>query len=360
MSVIINLLLFLILLVLIVAIHEWGHYIAAKAFNVYVPEYSIGMGKALYKKKGKETTFSIRCLPIGGYCAIAQDVGVLDETTDVEMIEVPKERTLAGIAKWKKIIIMLAGVTMNFILAILIMGLVYLSFGQAKVSPKPIVSTVVEGSPADLAGLKANDEIKEITLANGYSLKPSTFSELTDFMSLYTEGDITLEVNRDNETLTIKVTPTLNDEGSYILGITSHEYDTVDVNILNCWGLGINYLWEMTKLIWTTLLGLFRGVGYENLSGPVGIYTATSQAVSLGSEYYFVLIAAFSLNVGIFNLIPIPALDGGRVVLTIIEAIIKKPIPKKVEEYIMTGSVILFLLLFVFATGQDILRLFNK
>ena len=116
----------------------------------------------------------------------------------------------------------------------------------------------------------------------------------------------------------------------------------------------------MTKIIWTTLLGLFRGVGLNNLSGPVGIYQATSVAVSGGVVSYFSLLAVLSLNVGIFNLIPIPALDGGRVVLTLIEAIIRRPIPKKIENVIMTISVLIFIALMLFATGSDIIRLFAR
>ena len=358
MSTIVNILLFIILLISIISIHEFGHYIAAKAFNVYVPEYSIGMGKALYKHKGKETTFSIRMLPIGGYCAIAQDVGMIDETTDVEIKEVEKERTLAGISKWKKIIILLAGVFMNFVLALVVMSLVYLSVGKVSVSPKPIINEVVENSPAEKAGLLKDDEITKITLENGYSISPNSFNELSDFFSMYESGDVILTVNRNGETLIIKLTPDTS-EGKAIIGIRPYDYSTVTVNFFNCWKYGSQYLLEMTKLLWTTLIGLFRGVGLNNLSGPVGIYSATSNAVSLGSIYYFVLIAVFSLNVGVFNLIPIPALDGGRVVLTLIEAIIRKPINKKVEEYIMTASVILFLLLFIFATFQDVIKLFN-
>ncbi len=358
MSVVVNILLFIILLISIISIHEFGHYIAAKAFNVYVPEFSIGMGKALYQKKGKETTFSIRMLPIGGYCAIAQDVGTFDENIDVEYKEVEKERTLAGISKWKKIIVLLAGVFMNLLLALVIMSMVYLNIGQVSVSPKPIIKEVLADSPAERAGLLKDDEITKISLDNGYSISPSTFSELSNFFALYESGDVTLNVLRNNENIVIEVTPDVND-GQVSLGISSYEYSIDKVNIINCFKYGGQYLIEMTKLMWTTIIGLFRGVGLNNLSGPVGIYSATSNAVSLGPLYYFVLISVFSLNIGLFNLIPIPALDGGRILLTLIEAIIKKPINKKVEEYIMTASVVLFLLIFIFTTFHDVIKLFN-
>ena len=357
METIINILLFILLLVIIVTIHEFGHFIAAKVFNVYVPEFSIGMGKAIYQHKFKETTFSIRCLLIGGYCAIAQDEDTVDETTEVKMEKVDKSRTMSGISKIKKIIILLAGVIMNVLLAIVVMSMIYLSIGKTYESPKPIINEVVENSPAENAGLMKDDEITKVTLENGYSISPSTFSDVQDFMSIYKEGEVTFTIKRNEESFDVKITPIKSDD-SYIIGIKAYESSIVSINFINCWKYGFMYLVEMTKIMWTTILGLFRGVGYDNLSGPVGMYTATSEAISYGSVYYFVYLAMFSLNIGILNLIPIPALDGGRIVLTIIEAIIRKPIPKKVEEYIMAASVILFVLIFVYVTGHDIIKLF--
>ncbi|MBR2578489.1 MAG: site-2 protease family protein, partial [Erysipelotrichaceae bacterium] len=295
----------------------------------------------------------------GGYCAMAGDnETALEETPDAEALEIPEERTLTGIAKWKKIIILLSGVFMNFLLALLVVGLVYLSVGKVAVSPKPVINEVKEGYPAYDAGLMKDDEIIEARLANGYTLAPETFAEFSDFLLLYEEGEIELTVKRGDETLNIGITPRYDEEAaSYKIGITSYEYDLADVNIFNCFTLAFSYLKEMTKLIWTAILGLFKGVGLNNLSGPVGIYNVTSEAVSYGLSSYFLLAAVLSLNIGIFNLVPIPALDGGRVVLTVIEAVIRKPIPKKIENFIMTISVILFIVIFIFATSQDILKL---
>ena len=356
---IVTFILFILMLTAIISIHEFGHLLAAKIFGVYVTEYSIGMGKQLYSHKGKETTFSIRLLPIGGYCAMVGDSDTSLETSpDVDIDSIPPERTLTGIAKWKKIIILLAGVFMNFVLALVIVSMVYLSMGKANVSPRAIINEVSAGSPAESAGLLKDDEIISARLENGYSIEPATFAELSDFLTLYEEGDIELVVLRNGEKMEIAVTPVYNEEmGSYKMGISSYAYDTVDVDIFNCFSLAMSYLSEMTKLIWTSLLGLFKGVGLNNISGPVGIYNATSQAVSYGAVSYFLLGAVLSLNVGIFNLIPIPALDGGRVVLTVIEAIIGRPIPPKLENIIMTASVLLFILIMVFATTHDIFRL---
>lgn len=354
------------MLTAIISIHEFGHFLAAKLFGVYVFEYSIGMGKKLYSKKGKETTFSIRLLPIGGYCAMVGDTSTTLEEDDevmkdVDLSSIPAERTLNGIAKWKKIIILLSGVFMNFILALVIVAMVYLSLGTVYNPAKPVIKEALINYPAYEAGIRNDDYIKEIKYDNGYALAPESFSDISDFLSIYEGGDITLTVDRKGEILEFKVTPVYDEaSSSYKIGINSYEYEEVKVNIINCFGFAASYLWLMLKLIWTALLGLIRGVGLNNLSGPVGIYQATSKAVSYGFSTYILLVAVLSLNIGFFNLIPIPALDGGRVVLTIIEAIIKKPIPKKVESFIMAASVLLFLALLLIATSSDIFKMIGN
>lgn len=363
MKTILTIILFILMLTAIISIHEFGHFITAKLFGVYVFEYSIGMGKKLFSRKGKETVFSIRLLPIGGYCSMAGDNDNEIEANpeiDVDIKDIPFNRTLLGIAKWKKIIILLAGVFMNFVLALIITSMIFLSNGKYVQSPKPIINEVYVNYPAANAGILKDDEVIKIELENGYSIKPTTFNDVSTLLSAYESGDITFTINRNNEIKEIKVTPIYNeDEGRYIVGITSYEGEIIDINFFNSFKFGFLYLISMAKLIWTTLIGLFRGVGLNNLSGPIGIYNATSEAVSYGFKNYLLLAGILSLNVGIFNLIPIPALDGGRVVLTIIEALIRKPIPKKVESVIMTISVLIFVLIMVFATGNDIFRLFR-
>ena len=353
-----NFILFILMLMAIIVVHEFGHFIVAKMFNIYVPEFSIGMGKALYQRKGKETTFSIRLLPIGGYCAIANTPDDFDEKIEVETEKVDVSRTLAGISKFKKILILLAGVIMNGVLALVIMAMVFLSIGQVGVSPSSKVEKVVADSPAENAGLMAGDYIKKLEFDNGYSMTIDTYGDLSDFMSLYKSGDITVTVDRNGDNKTLTLSPGTNDGNTY-LGIAFGTYGVEKVTFLSSFKYGFNYLKEMTLLLVTMLLGLFRGVGLDQLSGPVGVYKATSDAINSGAIYYFVLAASLSLNVGIFNLIPIPALDGGRIVLTLIEAIIRRPISKKVESYIIGLSYALFLLLFIYVTGQDLFKLFK-
>lgn len=354
-----NILLFLFLLLGIVIVHEFGHLLAAKFFNVYCSEFSIGMGPLLYRHKGKETDLTVRLFPIGGFVAIAGDSeNELESTVDVQ---VPFERTMKGIARWKRCIIMLAGVMMNFILALLIIVGIMLYNGHIYNSPEAIIQEVLLSSPAEAADLKVGDKITNVTLPNGQTYEIADINDFSSCLTLYSgEEGVLLKVARDGDTLEIRVFPEyLSDENRYYVGFKTGEYQLVDVNLLNVWGMAAAYLWDIACMIAVTFLGLFRGIGFENLSGPVGIYQATSEAASAGSMTYLTLIAVISLNIGIFNLLPLPIMDGGRVVLLLIEGLIGKPLNKKIETAIMNISVILLLLLLIFATSQDFLRLFS-
>lgn len=346
---------FLLLLCMIILIHEAGHLIAAKIFGVYCYEYSFGMGPLLLKKKGKETQYSLRLLPIGGYVAMA---GETDGDELYPDVVVPEGRRITEIAPWKKIIIMLAGVFMNFVLAFLIFSLVILSQGQYTTSPKAIVASVVEDSPALKAGFQEGDKIISITKEDGSSCNPDTFLDMQSFSSGYS-GVETYEVERDGEVITISCTPEYNEESdSYLIGIQGEAAVVNDVNILNCWKYGIDEMYSITKLMLTTLKALiFHGSGLNQLSGPVGIYEATETYASYGIATFMLLVAQLSLNVGIFNLLPLPVLDGGQVVITVLEWITHRTFSQKVKMGIMIACWVLLIGLMVFVTWNDISRL---
>lgn len=346
---------FLLLLSAIILIHEAGHLVAAKIFGVYCYEYSFGMGPLLLKHKGKETQYSLRLLPIGGYVAMA---GETDGDELYPDVVVPEGRRITEIAPWKKIIIMLAGVFMNFVLAFMIFSLVILSQGQYATSPKAVVASVVEGSPAEEAGFEAGDKIISITKEDGSSVKPETFLDMQSFSSGYS-GVETYEVERNGEVITISCTPEYDEEDdAYYIGITGESATVNDVNILNCWAYGLDEMHSITKLMLTTLKGLiFHGSGVDQLSGPVGIYEATETYASYGFAYFLLLVGQLSLNVGIFNLLPLPVLDGGQVVITVLEWITGKQFSTKVKTGIIIVCWILLIGLMLFVTWNDISRL---
>ncbi len=353
-----TIILFIILMTVLISVHELGHLIAAKIFNVYCGEYSIGMGPKIYSHQFKETNFSIRALPIGGFVSMAGDEeNGLETKTDTT--NVPFERTLNGVAKWKKIIIMYAGIFMNFVLAILIYSGILLYNGSYAKDTKPIISSVVENYPAYNAGLQEGDIITHIEFDNGASMSPKTYSELSIFaLSYYEDGPWHLKVLRDGETLDYDIDPILEDN-RYVIGITfSNTYvNYVDINIFNCLIYGFEYALMIVRITVNSLITLLKGVKLDSLSGPIGIYTTVKTANDYGLLYYLQLIAMISINVAAFNTLPLPVLDGGRAFLLLIEIIIGRPISKKTEEIIMQISVALILMLFVYVSFNDIGRL---
>lgn len=319
--------LFLLLLSLIIVIHELGHLAAAKKFNVYCYEFSFGMGPKLWSRKGKETEYCIRAIPIGGYVSMAGENDGMEEM--YPDIHVDESRTITAQKPWKKIIIMLAGVFMNFLLAWVIFSMIILGNGAYRLSPKAEVGSVVADSPAEKAGFQAGDEILKIDAADGSSIEPTSFLDMQLFMP--TDGsEMTYTIQRGEETISIQVTPEYSEsEQTYLIGITAPDSETVAVNLLNCWSYGAAEMGYITRMMLISIRRLLHGVGLNQLSGPVGIYSATETYAAMGFSSYMFLVAELSLNVGIFNLLPLPVLDGGRVVITLVEWIVGKPLNKK-------------------------------
>ena len=357
MNTVVTILCFILMLSAIILIHEFGHFIFAKIFKVYVYEFSLGMGPQLLKWKGKETIYSLRLLPIGGYCAMAGE----DEKENLQdvanKIEVPKERTITNIHWFKKILIMFAGPAMNFLLAWLIFIGIYANVGYKVINPPAYVNGVVEGSPAQAAGFEYGDQIEKVTYSDGTYIVPEDFYDIIN-ENLYHHDEMTYTISRNGETIDITVTPVYNEtDQKYEVGIILPESETVKLDGLGVIKAATDYFGDASTLIFKVFKKLFRGIGLENLSGPIGIYSATATELQYGFTSFMALVGVLSLNIGIANLIPIPMFDGGRILITIIEAIIRRPLPPKVVNALMSASLILILLLFAFVTYNDIARL---
>ena len=353
------LVLFLLLLSVIIVIHEAGHLIAAKIFGVYCSEFSMGMGPEICHYQGKETKYAIRLFPLGGFVAMAGDSdNALESKTEGE---IPYERTLLGVAKWKKVIIMLAGIMMNFVLAFVVTAMVFLHTGAYPVAPDASLDEIMPNTPAERVGLMSGDMITEMRYDElGIKTHPKNFDDVSTFMYGHEQDELTLVVNRADQELEFRLIPEYNAENDrYMIGIKAKEMQILEVNLANCWGVAIDYLSYVTRTIFMSLGQLFKGVGLENLSGPVGVYQATETAIDAGYESYLLMMAVLSINIGIFNALPLPILDGGRVLITIVEAIIGRPLSNKAINILMTVSMALLLGLMVFATFQDVIRIFH-
>ena len=340
---------FILILGAIVLVHEFGHFIFSKIFGVYVYEFSIGMGPKIlhYKKKNGETEYCIRLIPIGGFVSLA------GEDAD-DNKKIPEERKLYSKPVWQRFLIMVAGVMNNFIFAFLLLFVMALIYGST--TTKPIVNDVTAGMPAEAVGIQKGDTVVSID-----GQKISSFSEIQLYLqtSEGKEMEIGLKDASGNKRV-VKVTPdkTTGEDGKekYVIGIV------LDTKINKGFISSLKYAGETTlslyKLMFTTIKQLFNGrASVKDLSGPVGIYTIVSEESKAGLQNILYLTAYLSINVGFINLLPFPAFDGGRVVFLIIEKIRRKRVPAKVEAIVNGTGFALLILLMIFVTFNDILRL---
>ena len=359
MQTIINIIVFFLILGAIVLIHELGHFLTTKLFGVYCAEFSIGMGPKLFSKKKGETEYQIRALPIGGYVAMA---GEADQEDNEIMKDVPYERTLKGIKTWKKCVIMLAGVFMNFVLALVLLIGIY-SFVEVQTNTSEIGS-VVKNKGAALAGIEAGDVINKITINNEEHIIASfsDIQEVLDNENLQLDTDtVTMKIGltRNKHYLEKKVTAKYNNETkSYVMGITAAMKQLTFAEAIR---QGINQFIEYALLIFTTLGKLITDMTHtvSQLSGPVGIYTVTAQVTQTGSiSTLLSLTALLSTNIGMFNLLPIPGLDGSQVLFALIEKVIRREIPTRIKYALQMAGLILAFGLMIFATVNDIGKFF--
>ena len=349
---------FILLIGLIIFVHELGHLLVAKFFGVYCAEFALGMGPKIFSFKGKETIYSIRAIPVGGFVSMAGE-----DSEEEEKEKIPFERTLPGIAPIKRICIMLAGVAMNFILSVVLMTGVVLLNGGVVLPPPPVIETVMENTPASEAGLMAGDVIIKIVYSDGVTILPKDFNEISSYNEQYND-ERTITVDRNGQILTFVITPEFNaQENRYLMGITIPPGKIQEVSVFSTLQYGVQYTVNLAGDTLKAVANMLRGVGLNQLSGPVAIYNVTGEVMSMANSfvegviYFFNLAAILSISLMIMNLLPIPVMDGGRVLLILIEMIIRKPVNKQLEQNLMVGSAVLLLLLTFFITYQDIFRI---
>lgn len=348
MTVILNIIYFVFIIGLIVLVHEFGHFIFAKKFGAYVYEFAIGMGPKLFSWEGKdkETIYSIRMIPIGGFVRIAGE-----EIEDDK--KVGKDRKIYSKPIWQRFIIMFFGAFNNFILAVVVLFLVGIIYGSADMSSK--IPGVIEGSPMAVAGLKKGDKIVKIDRE-----KVTSIDDVQLFLALANpEKGAKITVERNSKKYDFVVVPLQGEEREekgYSYGIMFNT--EVKRGLL----ASVNYSFLKTKAIFRqmffTLKSLFTGgISVKSLSGPVGIYQVVGEASSSSFASVLLLIALLSINVGFINLLPFPAFDGGRILFLLIEKIKGTPIKRETENIIHNIGFLLLMALMVYITFNDILRL---
>lgn len=347
---ILTLLLFVLILGIIILVHEFGHFICAKKSGVHIYEFSIGMGPVILSKKGKDgINYNLRAFPIGGFVQMAGEVYEDDK-------EIPKEKFMCN-KKWhQRLIILIAGVVNNFILALVLLFFYGLIWGVT--SNKPIVKETLPDYPMAEAGVVAGDTIVGI---NGYKI--NTWDKAQIVLAFKNKNDYyTFDIKHEDGSVdTYKVVPkvekTEDGEETKVFGVS------INTDAKQGFIPSIKFAFQkfvsVIETMALTVGSLFTGkLSVSNLSGPVGIYQVVDQGVNLGLSYIIYILAFLSINVGFINILPFPAFDGGRVLFMIIEKIIGRPVDSKIENIFHTIGFILLMILMVYITFQDIIRLF--
>ena len=329
---------------MLVIVHEFGHFITAKRGGVQVNEFWIGMGPTLLKKEHNGTLYCLKLLPFGGACVMEGEDSESDNDHAFGKASLPR-----------RMLIVAAGALMNFLVGFLIVLAVIQPNGP---NGGYIVSTIDSVNPASTAaaagGLQAGDEILEV---DGYNILMRSDFEI----ALARGADTTYEVvvRRDGEKVTLPAVvleATIEGEdGRKMIGLTFAEQpDSIGMHVNMAVRTSVNY----ARMVWASLGMLVTGqVGVDQLSGPVGVAEVMATTASYSISAFLQLVAFISINLGVMNLLPLPALDGGRLVFLILEGIRRKPVPAKYEGYIHAAGLMLLLALMVYVTGQDILRI---
>ncbi len=346
-----NILIALIVFSLIILFHEFGHFLLARLNGVEVLEFALGMGPTLVSVKPKTTKYSIHLLPIGGYCMMKG-----------ETPEDLSEGTFAGKSVGRRISIILAGPVFNFLLA-WILSMILVTLAGVDI---PVVLQVVEGSPAQEAGIESGDLIRSI---DGKPIH--LYREISDYSLFHQDrlssgNEIRVSWSHEGEKRSAMIVPAKLESGNYGFGIYGTNQYRVHVGPLETLKYGVHVTGYWIGLTFESLRMLFTGEAkVQELSGPVGVVNVISDTVeesrSDGTFYVFLnlinIAILLSANLGVMNLLPIPALDGGRLLILLIELVRRKRMNPELETRIQLIGAAFLIVLMVFVMFNDVRRL---
>ena len=325
----------------IVMIHELGHFLTAKACGMRVDEFAIGIGPNVIQKQKGETLYSIRLLPLGGFNKIAG----MDSSEDVG------ERGFNNKPVWQRFIVIAAGATFNFLLAIVIYFCIFAFHGTTVPSHEPVIGDTFAGNPAAEAGIQQGDRILTI---NGQSIQE--WKDISQSLQGHSNHVVSVTLDRKGEIISTTVIPRESGDRA-VIGINPvmdvKQYGIGESAVYAVTHTGSTIM-EMLQGLWNIVTGHSKG----DVAGPIGVAQMAGQVAQHGFISLLLFTALLSLNLGVINLLPIPVLDGGHLVLLILEGITGRKLPEKALQYIQMTGVGLLLLVFVYSTFQDILRLF--
>lgn len=381
MSFIITLLAAVFVFSAVIAIHEFGHFAVAKLCGVQVNEFSIGMGPVLLKKMHHGTQYSLRALPVGGFVALEGEESPesqqaeREERSDLEErplsqrsgadsspnggasngeeLSQPTGKPLNEAPVWQRALIMAAGACMNFLLGFVVMAI--LLTAQNEPITSRVIYAVEDGALCGQTGLEAGDKVLAVNGRRCFVANDMLYELMRteDYSASFT----VLRDGKKVELPRVQFDTWQDEDGEthMSLGFTVYGIKKTPVNVIKeAWNSVLYY----GRIIFTSLMDLLRGrESINDLSGPVGIVTAIGQAASYGWQDLLELLALITVNVGIFNLLPFPALDGGKVVFLLIEGVTGHAVPEKIQSGLTLAAFALLFALMIFATYNDIVRL---
>ncbi len=326
----------LMFLVLII-IHEFGHFIVAKLFKVRVNEFAVGFGPKIFKVQGKETLYRFNLIPFGGYCAMEGE----DEASS-------DPRAFCNSKAWKRFLIVAAGAVFNLILGLIIVAI------QITSDPYVVTTKVArfdENAVSINSGLQVGDEIIEIDGRGVYS-----YYDIAYAFTAVEDGDLQMKVIRNGEKVNLESVSFATEKDKDINYIMlDFKFLAENKTFLNVLESTFKTTFSYCRTVWFSLIDLISGkFGISAVSGPVGVTATIGEAARLGIKNILPIMALITVNLGIFNLLPIPALDGGRLLFLFFEMVLRRPVAKKYEGVIHAVGLVLLLLLMVVITFKDI------
>ncbi len=363
-----SIIIFLIILAILVLVHEFGHFIVAKKSGIRVDEFGLGFPPRLFGKKWGGTLYSLNIIPFGGF------VKIFGEDPHAESIE-PSQRKVSFYYKPKIIqaAVLVAGVAYNILFAWLLISFGFFTgvpssqgyspFGEIS-NPKLTVTDIAPGSPAEKAGILPGDAIERVSSSRSVLMGEELTAENIKILVENSPGQVSVIISRgSNSARTVNLNPEESVSlGRKFIGISMDTIGTLKLSFFNSFLEGARTTFFITEATVLGLLGFLWNIftlhsDFSQVAGPVGIAGVVKQASTLGFSYLVSLVALISINLAVINLLPFPALDGGRLLFVFIEAIIKRPISSKVVRYSNTIGFVVLIILMVAVTTHDILKL---
>lgn len=322
--------------------HELGHFATAKWSGMRVDEFALGFGKIIFSVRRGEALYSLRLIPLGGFNKIA----------GMDPDEEQDERSFQSKSILARMLVIVAGSAMNFLLPIILFSIVFFSSGIDKVSPEPVIGTVMADRPAAQAGLLQGDRIQSVNAA-----PIDAWSQFVAVIQVNSGQDLQVVVVRDGKTMTTHVTPDFDSKGNRgVIGVMPI-IENHPVGLFESLALAVKQTYFVAGSMLAGIGQMVSGQIAAEVAGPIGVAQMTGQVAQLGILPLLQFAAFLSINLGLINLIPVPVLDGGHIVALAIEGVRGKPLGRRSTQFVQMIGIALLLMLMAVATMKDIARL---